>query len=948
MMHYCMRSLLLSLLLLFTASATEIHLKNGTVYNGTIVAEDAGFFSLKVAKKTVAINKTLVAKVDGNTFSPRLSSTTNPASAPDSKNTTVSPGKSASADRWRVSLNNGSVFFGKRISENKRVLVLESKGAPVTIFKNMISAIDSGKSTVDAGVKPEAVVQNSGNVSVTQLNTATASSVVAPRKASSATVERERQSDKSSKVAPEPANVSPASAQPTPRTQSVSARSTPVKPVPQGAPAALVNSAGASVNSGQRGSLPMETSKKFSALRVAFGDTDHTETDKTGASATQEKTVPAAAVGSLPPPRSRMTMVAFSDNPSSGAEERELLNNAADSSPVAAPVANTFANATDTRILPSDSDEIKVYTAPLPAFVKARRKDAAAEKRETVPSAGTAVPIPEGGVPPASDLSIDKQLHDTPNSTQTSIAQRRPPPQEVEVIPQLQLAVSPQAAPRRATADTTASVVPNKLVNAVATAPPPLLMAPSAAPKAYVKRTDGKVEIVLTSGTKFVGTVQNDGKHAIAFVADGAIITILKRLIKEIDGEPYTYDKPAGVHDEALASATRANSTMKKQQLSKAQQILFRIMPTAELIQGTTIESLIDSMNNSTDWRARSRAIRLVGAMGPWGVSAIPAVSLRMSDTAQNYNLAPLYLDSIAAEELLPPALEAARTLAQLGNQGVSELMKAYRSNVPHLRKSAVFGLGNCFYDAAVRVVKEAASDEDAELRRLALSSLRIPDALPFLITACKDKDPQVRAAAVFLMGKMSDRGSISQIIKMVHDKNSFVRTMAAGALALRGTKEELVLLKDLCKDRDNLVRAAAVRGLGSIEDSSGVDLCIAATRDSSAEVRLGAVDAMRTIKNSRSIPTLYSLVKDPHQQVREKAELALREHTEIPLLIAALDSESAMVRGNVAYILWLLTAQPFAQDKVLWDAWAAEQQGKKTTTPKNFATRDVDKKKNY
>lgn len=58
--------------------------------------------------------------------------------------------------------------------------------------------------------------------------------------------------------------------------------------------------------------------------------------------------------------------------------------------------------------------------------------------------------------------------------------------------------------------------------------------------------------------------------------------------------------------------------------------------------------------------------------------------------------------------------------------------------------------------------------------------------------------------------------------------------------------------------------------------------------------------------------------------------EIALKMHTEIPLLIGALDNQSGLVRDNAAYILWLMTGKNLGADKQAWVDWYSNPEEKK------------------
>ena len=139
------------LLFLFAATnGTELLLKNGKSYSGKIVEETGTHIILIKDKKKFTIKKSAIAKKDGKLFQAELP-LPRPADvkplAPEKSTTEKAEEKQQqkSTEPWVVTLKNGTVFQGPKISENQRILVLESKGSPVSIFKNVIATIDSGK-----------------------------------------------------------------------------------------------------------------------------------------------------------------------------------------------------------------------------------------------------------------------------------------------------------------------------------------------------------------------------------------------------------------------------------------------------------------------------------------------------------------------------------------------------------------------------------------------------------------------------------------------------------------------------------------------------------------------------------------------------------------------------------------------------------------------------------
>lgn len=85
----------------------------------------------------------------------------------------------------------------------------------------------------------------------------------------------------------------------------------------------------------------------------------------------------------------------------------------------------------------------------------------------------------------------------------------------------------------------------------------------------------------------------------------------------------------------------------------------------------------------------------------------------------------------------------------------------------------------------------------------------------PFILDALKDTSAEVRKAAVEALGKRGDTTVIDDIIAMVHDKNTSVRTSAISALILYPQPRHVPLLKKVhSTDPDDSVRNAAGEAL--------------------------------------------------------------------------------------------------------------------------------------
>ncbi len=444
------------------------------------------------------------------------------------------------------------------------------------------------------------------------------------------------------------------------------------------------------------------------------------------------------------------------------------------------------------------------------------------------------------------------------------------------------------------------------------------------APVKRPPRTDGRHELVLLDSTRFIGRVLSENERSIVLQSDGASLTILKTLIRSIDGVAYNRaaDGDTLPHRASVIKA-RVKATVPETEPA-VPSVLFRVMPRTTIPDGVTAETVSDSLSAATDWKVRSRAARYIGAMGPWGASTTPAVAGLLADTAHADDPVPAWLDSQTVEPLLAPGLEAARALAQLGARGESELLAACNHTEPLMRRNGVFGLGNSFFETTEKTVKSMVQDPDPGVRRAALGSLRIPSALPFLIKAGKDIDPGVRNTAATLLGRIGSGDAAAQLATMCKDHNAAVRRTVAEGLGRIGSRETVEPLRVLCSDADHFVRAAAIRALGATKDTGAVTVLLEALKNPAGDVRASAAEALGLLRDSRSIPALYAAVKDTAQLVREKAQLALKNHTDLPLLFKALDDPSPVVRGNAGYLLWLLTGKDLGPEREKWEKWAA------------------------
>jgi HEAT repeat protein len=951
---------LLLFLMTLPSYGVELRLKNGTVYKGVISAEESTSFTFETGSGKLKIAKSSIAAIDGQTYpSAKAPPPRQPGVRPlggggTEQNKTVAPAEQSPAARreWVILLKNGSVIKGRPKSQNKRVLVLESKNTPVTVFKNIIVSIDStgGVPVAQVGTVPENAAPPSPRVATTAAGNTAAST----DRVSAGTPQHRR--GVSPPVTLDGKSVSPATG----------AGSPPVPPV--SAPA----------------SVPVAP-KKIKTNIVTMNTSDQGGTSgrkeppatlpETGVIPASEVANAPSAAGVLPAPKSRVKIAALSrDPPVSGNRPPDPLRVPEKSAPPASgsiPETSRTADSVKTgtiSLIPAPRTpgmgvsrhqirEMQTVRPEVPARAATKVSPAtpvspsprphgpapvpplanATGGPAPAPAARTpgAAPVPAGtaGGVPAPRLSNNMVTEPHPpvsSDVSQTVPADRPGVQKIQPLSLTTVPPVPVASPLPppARAPQTRSV----------TVPPVPPMEKTSAPKIRSPRTDGKKELTMVDGTVFVGTILSETDHVIAFSAEGASLTILKHLIKAIDGEPYTVSKKVKKRPavSSVPVSVRDNPKNKK----APPRALFRILPTDPLPEGTSTESLAGSLKFTGDWKVRSRAARYTGEMGPWGVALVPEVTALLADTAQSTMPIPEWIDSTTVDHLLAPGLEAARALAQLGAQGEAELLKALKHPNPMMRRHAVFGLGNCFLESSEKAVREALKDTDPTVRKVALGSLRVNSSRMLLSKMLNDSDPGVRGSAACLLGKLADRTAVEPLTLLTKDRAPEVRRQVAAALGTIAAAETVDPLMLLCKDNDHFVRAEAVRALGRTKAGNAAEPLLEALKDPANDVRASAVEALGLLRDSRSIPSLYAALKDKDRAVREKAAVALKNHTELSSLIAALDDASTAVRANVAYVLWLMTGQDLGQDREKWEAWAAATVKKTSDTKSDGNTK--------
>lgn len=164
------------------------------------------------------------------------------------------------------------------------------------------------------------------------------------------------------------------------------------------------------------------------------------------------------------------------------------------------------------------------------------------------------------------------------------------------------------------------------------------------------------------------------------------------------------------------------------------------------------------------------------------------------------------------------------------------------------------------------------------------------------------DADKRARGTAMLAFSPFGDDPKYVNYLyrRYLKDPDSNVRAVAAVALGLHGTPDDVPLLVPLLKDPDKTVRKATARSLQRLHNPVAV---------------APLMDAM-------------DLAKEPEWEVRAEAADALGQYPEqrvLQKLIAALDDPQLVVNQTTLRSLKTLTGRDLGVDRRAWTKWARE-----------------------
>jgi len=159
--------------------------------------------------------------------------------------------------------------------------------------------------------------------------------------------------------------------------------------------------------------------------------------------------------------------------------------------------------------------------------------------------------------------------------------------------------------------------------------------------------------------------------------------------------------------------------------------------------------------------------------------------------------------------------------------------------------------------EALLSVIGDKSKPIDVRRRALeAVSPLSLPRVKKVVMEAYQSHNAQLRASAVYAMGKSCNRSWLLILLKELANADAEIRYEAAGACGELGEEEAIPYLIELISDPDTNVQLAAIQAIGKIGGSEARE-CLEECRSNPSEVIQEAAE--QALEETKTVGALFS-----------------------------------------------------------------------------------------
>ncbi len=256
-----------------------------------------------------------------------------------------------------------------------------------------------------------------------------------------------------------------------------------------------------------------------------------------------------------------------------------------------------------------------------------------------------------------------------------------------------------------------------------------------------------------------------------------------------------------------------------------------------KLLEEETAECRAMAKHGERNWECRKIIVKILGNMGNEDV--IPVIIKAMDEKQyfnrlvkqQSWTILIEILSRIPSVEAIPYLIKSLQNdpsnlynqslyaLIKLGEKAIPSLIESYKGNVLS-RKRIMEVFCKTGDMRAKSLIIEALSDEDEDLRRLAviaLGKIECNERLSLFRESVKDKSPKVRATAIKTLWQTGEHVEPSIFIEALKDQKPTVRQTACEILGELKYMEARKALSQLLEDNYSEVREEAQKALEKI-----------------------------------------------------------------------------------------------------------------------------------
>ena len=191
--------------------------------------------------------------------------------------------------------------------------------------------------------------------------------------------------------------------------------------------------------------------------------------------------------------------------------------------------------------------------------------------------------------------------------------------------------------------------------------------------------------------------------------------------------------------------------------------------------------------------------------------------------------------------------------------------------------KAALFFLGNrTKTEQAIDKLFSMLAHPYDDVRGAALDAciaLQTPQAAERLKLLFKNEDPQLRAMAVYALGRQHLAGNLPELYAALEDETPHVRQVAVEAFGAHGPcdREYLSVLLPRLHDENKDVRLAMVSLLGNCNLPEALPHLLSALNDQNDWVRIRAVEGLGHLKATAAVPHLVQMLNSSNPMLTFK-----------------------------------------------------------------------------